>query len=60
MLAVLALHLRTAVLYIYILCDREHVCVLAGCLLAMCEVCRLVLIRLLTVRPRILNQDEIS
>lgn len=44
---------------IYILCDWEHVYVLAGCLLAMCEVCRLVLIRLLTVRPRSLNQDEI-
>lgn len=29
----------------------EPVCVLAGCPLAMCEVCGLVLIRLLTVQP---------
>lgn len=37
-----------------------HVCVLAGSQLAACEVCRLVLIRLLTVWPWSLSQDEIS
>lgn len=41
-------------------CDCEDVCVLAGCQLAACEVCRLVLIRLLTVWPWCLSQDEIS